>query len=173
MADPFLAEIRAFPYDVVPAGWAACNGQLLPIAQNTALYSVLGTTYGGNGTTTFALPDLRGAAPLHPGQGPGLSPRTLGEAGGAESVTLAVGEMPTHSHALQASIEPGDNNLPSPFATFAQSSGGGIYAAATNLVPMSPQALASEGGSQPHGNLMPYLTASFNIALQGTYPARP
>ncbi|HEY0036183.1 MAG TPA: tail fiber protein [Longimicrobium sp.] len=173
MADPFLAEIRAFPYGVVPAGWAACNGQLLPIAQNTALYSILGTTYGGNGTTTFALPDLRGAVPIHPSQGPGLSPRSLGESGGAESVTLTAGAMPAHSHALLAAIDPGDNSVPSSTVSLAPSTGGFIYAVAANLVPMSPQALASEGGSQPHGNLMPYLTASFNIAIQGTYPSRP
>jgi microcystin-dependent protein len=173
MADPFIAEIRIFPYGVVPAGWASCNGQLLPIAQNTALYSVLGTTYGGNGTTTFALPDLRGAAPLHPGQGPGLSPRTLGEAGGAESVTLTEGDMPVHSHEMRTSIEQGDNTIPSPGAALASSTGGFIYAAAANLTPMAAEALVSEGGSQPHGNLMPYLTASFGIAIQGTYPARP
>jgi microcystin-dependent protein len=173
MADPFMAEIRIFPYDLAPAGWAACNGQLLPIAQNTALYSVLGTTYGGNGTTTFALPDLRGAVPMHPGQGPGLSPRSLGESGGAESVTLAAGAMPTHSHVLLAAIDPGDSSVPSSTASLAPSTGGSIYASAANLAPMAPEALSEEGGGQPHGNLMPYVAMRFNIAIQGTYPARP
>lgn len=173
MADPFIAEIRIFPYDVAPAGWAACDGQLMQIAQNTALYSLLGTTYGGNGATTFALPDLRGSAPVHPGQGPGLSPRSLGEAGGAESLTLAEGAMPAHTHALRAAIDPGDNSVPASTVSLAPASGGIAYAAAANLVPMSPQALASEGGGQAHDNLMPYLTMRFNIALQGTYPPMP
>ncbi len=169
MADPFVAEIRIFPFNFAPKGWAWCNGQLLPISQNTALFSLLGTTYGGDGKSTFALPDMQGNAPIHAGQGPGLSLYDLGQMGGSETVTLLQSEIPAHSHSLSASAEAGDTNLPSGNFT---GTGSSIYAPPNQLVGMSPQALAIAGGSLPHNNLMPYLTFYFNIALQGVYPPR-
>jgi microcystin-dependent protein len=173
MADPFVAEIRIFPFNFAPKGWAFCNGQLLPISQNTALFSLLGTTYGGDGKSTFALPDLQGRAPMHPGQGPGLSLHDLGETGGSETVTLLQSEIPDHTHSLRADvIDVADTNVPSPSASFALSSGGTLYQTSAN-VQLAPQALAPAGGSLPHNNLMPYLTMNFNIALQGVFPPRP
>lgn len=172
MADPFVAEIRIFPFNFAPKGWAWCNGQLLPLSQNTALFSLLGTTYGGNGQSTFALPDLQGRAPMHRGQGPGLSLHDLGETGGSETVTLLESEMPSHAHALRANvIDVADTNVPSPAASFALSSGGTLYQPTAN-VQLAPAALAPAGGSLPHNNLMPYLTYYFNIALQGVFPPR-
>jgi microcystin-dependent protein len=172
MADPFVAEIRIFPFNFPPKGWAWCDGQLLPISQNTALFSLLGTTYGGNGKSNFALPDLQGRAPMHPGQGPGLSLHDLGETGGSDTVTLLESEIPAHSHSLRANtIDAADTNVPSPTAVFAQSTGGTLYQAASNAS-MSFEALAPAGGDQPHNNLMPYLTFYFNIALQGVFPPR-
>jgi len=174
MADPFVAEIRIFPFTFPPKGWAFCNGQLLPISQNTALFSLLGTTYGGDGKSTFALPDLQGSAAMHPGQGSGLSLRDLGEIGGAESITLLVTEMPFHTHTLKASIEPGDNRLPSPTVAISVSTGAFAYQGGSPaLEPMAPQALPPAGGSLPHNNMQPYLTLNFNIALQGVFPPRP
>lgn len=171
--DPFVAEIRIFPFNFAPKGWAWCDGQLLPLSQNTALFSLLGTTYGGDGKSTFALPDLRGAAPMHPGQGPGLSMHDLGEIGGSDTVTLQVSEMPAHAHAQRANtVDLGDTNIPSPNASFAQSSGGTLYQAASNAQ-LAPQALTPAGGDQPHNNLQPYLTLYFCIALQGVFPPRP
>ena len=172
MADPFVAEIRIFPFNFAPKGWAWCDGQLLPISQNTALFSLLGTTYGGNGKSNFALPDLQGRAAMHPGQGPGLSLHDLGETGGSDTVTLLESEIPSHSHPLRAAGDAGDVVVPSPNASLAISTGGFIYAPANNLVPMSPQALPPAGGDQPHNNLMPYLTFYFCIALQGVFPPR-
>jgi microcystin-dependent protein len=170
--DPFVAEIRIFPFNFAPAGWALCNGQLLPISQNTALFSLLGTTYGGDGKSTFALPDLQGAAPMHPGQGPGLSVHDLGEMGGVPAVTLLESEIPAHTHAAHAdAIDLGDTNVPSPTASFAQSANGTLYQASANAQ-LAPQALAAAGGGMPHNNLQPYLTLSFCIALQGVYPPR-
>ncbi len=170
--DPFVAEIRIFPFNFAPRGWAFCNGQILPISQNTALFSLLGTTYGGDGKSNFALPDLQGRAPMHPGQGPGLSLHDLGETGGSESVTLLESEIPSHAHTLRANvIDVADTNVPSPAASFALSSGGTLYQPNAN-VQLAPQALAPAGGSQPHNNLMPYLTMNFNIALQGVFPPR-
>ena len=170
--DPFVAEIRIFAFNFAPRGWAFCNGQILPLSQNTALFSLLGTTYGGNGQSNFALPDLQGRAPMHPGQGPGLSLHDLGETGGSETVTLLQTEIPLHSHALRANvIDVADTNVPSPAASFALSSGGTLYQPTAN-VQLAPQALAPAGGSQPHNNLMPYLTMNFNIALQGVFPPR-
>jgi microcystin-dependent protein len=169
--DPFVAEIRIFPFNFAPKGWALCDGQLLPITQNTALFSLLGTTYGGDGISTFALPDLQGNAPMHPGQGPGLSLRALGEMGGAETVTLATSELPAHGHTLRANANPADTNVPSPASALAQSTGGSLYQASTNAQ-LAPEALASVGGDLPHNNLQPYVTLSFNIALQGVFPPR-
>ena len=173
MADPFVAEIRIFPFNFAPQGWAFCNGQILLISQNTALFSLLGTTYGGNGKSTFALPDLQGRAPMHPGQGPGLSLHDLGETGGSETVTLLQSEIPAHSHAIMAAASPGNLNSPGSDRGIARSQGGSAYSANTaNLVSKHPQALTPSGGNQPHNNLMPYLTFYFNIALQGVFPPR-
>jgi microcystin-dependent protein len=167
MADPFVAEIRIFPFNFAPRGWAWCDGQLLPISQNTALFSLLGTTYGGDGKTTFALPDLQGRAHMHPGQGPGLSLHDLGETGGSETVSLLESEIPVHSHTLRGSNlisdSPPRRQHPARFPRPQTSTAG--------LVTMSG-ALPPAGGDQPHNNLMPYLTFYFCIALQGVYPPR-
>ena len=174
MADPFVAEIRIFPFNFAPKGWAFCNGQLLPISQNTALFALLGTTYGGDGKSTFALPNLQGSAAMHPGQGSGLSLRDLGEIGGAESITLLQSEIPAHTHTLKASIEPGDNRLPNPNVALSVSTGAFAYVGGSPpLTAMAPQALPPAGGSLPHNNMQPYLTLNFNIALQGVFPPRP
>lgn len=169
MADPFVAEIRIFPFNFAPKGWAWCDGQLLPLSQNTALFSLLGTTYGGNGKSNFALPDLQGRAPMHPGQGPGLSLHDLGETGGSETVTLLESEMPSHSHQLRASSEDDDSTLPVGNAPGQLSV---IYAPPGSLTPMADQALPPAGGDTPHNNVMPYLTFYFCIALQGVFPPR-
>ena len=171
MADPFVAEIRIFPFNFAPKGWAWCNGQLMPISQNTALFSLLGTTYGGDGKSTFALPNLQGSAPMHPGQGPGLSLHDLGETGGSETVTLLESEIPAHSHAWRASLSDGTNQTPAG-ELLAAGVGIGQYAAPGALTMLSPSALAPAGGDQPHNNMQPYLTFYFNIALQGVFPPR-
>jgi microcystin-dependent protein len=173
MADPFVAEIRIFPFNFSPRGWAFCDGQLLPISQNTALFSLLGTTYGGDGRSTFALPNLQGRAPMHPGQGPGLSVRDLGEMGGSETETLIESEIPSHNHTLQAqAITLGGSANPAG-NTLNRVASGNLYANTNaNLVPLSPQALAPAGAHQPHNNMMPYLTCYFNIAMQGVFPPR-
>ena len=174
MADPFVAEIRIFPFNFAPKGWAWCDGQLMPISQNTALFSLLGTTYGGDGKSTFALPDLQGRAPMHPGQGPGLSLHDLGETGGSETVSLLESELPSHTHSLRAdAADPADVQAPSAAVVLARSSGGNAYqSSASGLIPMAPEMLAPAGGDQPHNNLQPYLTFHFCIALQGVYPPR-
>lgn len=173
MADPFVAEIRIFPFNFAPRGWAWCDGQLLPLSQNTALFSLLGTTYGGNGKSNFALPDLQGRAPMHPGQGPGLSLHDLGETGGSETVSLLESEIPSHSHAWRASPDPGDIFSPGPVTSLAASTGATAYQRTiANLVNLAPEALAPAGGDQPHNNLQPYLTFYFCIALQGVFPPR-
>lgn len=174
MADPFVAEIRIFPFNFAPRGWAFCNGQILPISQNTALFSLLGTTYGGNGQSTFALPDLQGRAPMHPGQGPGLSLHDLGETGGSETVTLLESEIPAHSHSLGAqNVALGGVAVGGASATLSRPASGFLYDATSPApVPMAPAAIAPAGGSQPHNNLMPYLTFNFCIALQGVFPPR-
>lgn len=171
MADPFVAEIRIFPFNFAPKGWAWCDGQLLPLSQNTALFSLLGTTYGGNGKSNFALPDLQGRAPMHPGQGPGLSLHDLGETGGSETVTLLESEIPSHSHQMSVSSQLGLENLPTN-QKFAMGDGINLYGPNNNLTPMAPEALAPAGGDQPHNNMMPYLTFYFCIALQGVFPPR-
>jgi microcystin-dependent protein len=173
MADPFVAEIRIFPFNFAPKGWAWCDGQILPISQNTALFSLLGTTYGGNGQSTFALPDLQGRAPMHPGQGPGLSLHDLGETGGSETVTLLESEIPSHAHGVLANTNPANLAAPSSARSFARSAPGSAYKATTqNIVAFNPMALAPAGGDQPHNNLQPYLTFYFCIALQGVFPPR-
>ena len=172
MADPFVAEIRIFPFNFAPKGWAWCDGQLLPLSQNTALFSLLGTTYGGNGKSNFALPDLQGRAPMHPGQGPGLSLHDLGETGGSETVTLLESEIPVHNHAMNgATQDPALAKAVNPDASWALSQGGGIYQDSTDTQ-LAPEALAPAGGDQPHNNMQPYLTFYFNIALQGVFPPR-
>jgi microcystin-dependent protein len=172
MADPFVAEIRIFPFNFAPKGWAWCDGQLLPLSQNTALFSLLGTTYGGDGKSNFALPNLQGSSPMHPGQGPGLSLHDLGETGGTETVTLLQSEMPAHTHAMMgAANDPALAKLISNQASFSLSQGGGIYQDSQNAQ-LAPEAITPSGGDQPHNNLMPYLTLYFNIALQGVFPPR-
>jgi microcystin-dependent protein len=172
--DPFVAEIRIFPFNFAPKGWAFCDGQLLPLSQNTALFSLLGTTYGGNGKSNFALPDMQGNAPMHPGQGPGLSLHDLGETGGSETVSLLESEIPSHSHQMMAFNAQGNRLFPAQ-NSIARESGATTYvASSTNppLVNMSDNAIAPAGGDQPHNNMQPYLTLYFNIALQGVFPPR-
>ena len=171
--DPFVAEIRIFPFNFAPRGWSWCDGQLLPLSQNTALFSLLGTTYGGNGKSNFALPDLQGRSPMHPGQGPGLSLHDLGETGGSETVTLLESEIPGHSHVLRASSDDGDLRAPSQNRVLARSTSGFAYNNSAPDVSMAPQALTPTGGNLPHNNLQPYLTLYFCIAMQGVFPPRP
>lgn len=174
MADPFVAEIRIFPFNFPPKGWAFCDGQILPISQNTALFSLLGTTYGGDGRSTFALPDIQGAAPMHPGQGPGLSLHDLGEVGGSNTVTLLESEIPSHSHTLMASATASSKPSPAGNALARIQSGATPYLTPSGapLSPFSDAGLAATGGSQPHNNMQPYLTLNFCIALQGVFPPR-
>lgn len=172
MADPFVAEIRIYPFNFAPKGWAFCDGQLLPLSQNTALFSLLGTTYGGNGKSNFALPNLQGRAPMQPGQGPGLSLHDLGETGGSDTVSLLESEIPSHSHALRANNTLGDTPIPSGNTLARYTNNAYQTNTAANLVPLSDQAVPPAGGDQPHNNLMPYLTFNFCIALQGVFPPR-
>ena len=176
MADPFVAEIRIFPFNFAPKGWAWCNGQIMPISQNTALFSLLGTNYGGDGKSTFALPNMQGNAPMFWGQGPGLSLHDLGELGGSQTVTLLESEIPSHSHSWQASNSAGIAQ--SPVANLLAGGVGGIAMYAVppppgSLTPLADNALPPAGGDLPHNNMMPYLTYYFNIALQGVFPPRP
>lgn len=169
--DPFVAEIRIFPFNFSPRGWAFCDGQLLPLSQNTALFSLLGTIYGGNGKSNFALPDLQGRAPMHPGQGPGLSLHDLGETGGSETVSLLESEIPSHSHTMNGVNDSGLQFGPEGALTARAN----IYKstpAGNTLVNMSVNMLTPSGGDQPHNNLQPYLTLHFCIALQGVFPPR-
>jgi microcystin-dependent protein len=174
MSNPFVAEIRIFAGNFAPTGWALCNGQLMPISQNTALFSLLGTTYGGDGKSNFALPNLQGSAPMQQGQGPGLSQRFLGEVGGEQNVTLLQTEMPAHAHTIQAASGTGladpTNNV---WASGAKGFGS-IYSPSVpaSNVPMNPFALSIAGGNLPHNNMMPYLCLTFIIALQGVFPPR-
>jgi microcystin-dependent protein len=167
MAEPFLSEIRIMSFNFAPKGWALCNGQLLPINQNQALFSLLGTTFGGDGRVNFALPDVRGRAPIHVGSG-----HTLGERGGEQAHTLSIAEAPTHTHTVSATTIPATTNSPGPTVLTAQSTSANLYAsAAQNLVAMSPQMVANVGGSQAHLNMEPFLTLNFCIALQGIFPS--
>lgn len=172
MSEPFLAEIRIVPFNFAPVGWAFCDGQVLPIAQNIALFSLLGTNYGGNGQSTFALPDLRGRTPMHPGTGPGLTPRDLGESGGAETVTLTVAKMPAHSHFLKGVAAPATTSQPGNALPAIAPEDTYQAVGSKTPAPMHAQAISPTGGNQPHNNLQPYLTLSFIIALQGVFPSR-
>jgi microcystin-dependent protein len=174
MSDPFVAEIRMFAGNFAPTGWATCDGQLLPISQNTALFSLLGTFYGGDGKSTFALPNLEGSTPIGQGQGPGLSDRFLGEASGVENVTLLTTEMPLHNHVAQAYTgDPADSRVPSPTSALGAPAPGLLYDTAnTSLAIMAPQAISIAGSSFPHNNMQPFLTLLFIIAMQGIFPPR-
>jgi microcystin-dependent protein len=174
MSDQFVAEIRIFPFNFAPQGWATCDGQIMPISQNTALFSLLGTTYGGDGKSTFALPNMQGNAPIQPGQGPGLSLYDLGQVGGSDTVTLLDSEMPNHTHNIRAVTDPAELQIPTPTRAIARSSNANAYKNTTaNMVPMANNMLAPAGGGLPHNNRMPSLTLTFCIALQGIFPARP
>jgi microcystin-dependent protein len=177
--DPFVAEIRCFPFNFAPKGWAFCDGQILPISQNTALFSLLGTTYGGDGKSTFALPNLQGNVPIHQGQGPGLTLRQLGEMGGETNVTLLQSEIPLHNHNVLANVQNSGQtsvaagNFPAKALGFA--AGSNIYNTSAPDITFNQFAISVSGGNLPHNNMMPtlpYLTLYFNIALQGVFPPR-
>lgn len=170
MSQPFIGEIRMFGGNFAPRGWMFCNGQLLSIAQNTALFSLLGTTYGGNGQTTFALPDLRGRVPVHFGQGPGLTNRSLGETAGVETVTLTTSTLPSHSHTPNASAAAGTQA--SPTGGFWAAAGQLRYSAGAPSVAFHAGAAALSGGGQPHENMVPYTAVSFIMAVEGIFPSR-
>ena len=177
MSSPFLAEIRIFGFNFAPKGWAFCNGQLLPISQNTALFSLLGTTYGGDGKSTFALPNLEGSAPMQPGQGAGLSLRDLGEIGGEQSITLLNTELPAHTHTAASASADNSGTQLSPAANIWANAGArravvALYAAGPGNTFMDPMALTITGGSLPHNNMPPYLCLNFCIAMQGVFPPR-
>jgi len=176
MSEPFIAEIRIFAGNFAPRGWAFCDGQLLPIAQNTALFSLIGTTYGGDGRTTTALPNLQDRAPMHPGRGPGLTARRLGEKVGVETVTLTEAQIPSHNHTARATTSPAPpaSSTPTNTTSLARSTGGQAYQSNTtaDLVDMASATLSTTGGSQSHANMQPFLTLSFIIALVGLYPSR-
>jgi len=165
MAEPFLSEIRIMSFVFAPKGWALCNGQLLPINQNQALFSLLGTTFGGDGRVNFALPDLRGRLPIHVGSG-----HTLGERGGEQAHTISIAELPTHTHSLSASNAAVTANIPTN-AALGNTAPSSLYAGATNLTAMEPSSITNTGGSQAHLNMQPFLTLSFCIALQGIFPS--
>lgn len=171
MSEPFVAEIRIFAGNFAPRGWAFCNGQLLPIAQNTALFSLIGTTYGGDGRSTTALPNLQGRAPMHPGRGPGLTSRRLGQRGGVETVEISEAQMPNHTHTMRAVQRPADSNDPGGLY-FGVTPGNNLYRPADNLVNLASNITDSAGGSQAHYNMQPFLTMNFIIALVGLYPSR-
>ena len=177
MSDPFVAEIRMFGFNFAPIGWATCDGQLMPIAQNTALFSLLGTTFGGNGVTTFGLPNLQGCAVMHSGQGPGLTNHFLGEVSGDATVTLLQSEIPSHNHQLMVSTNQADEDgskNPGNMALGRGQASATLYAQFPSGTPvtMHPQALGVTGAGLPHNNMMPSLTMNFCIALQGIFPAR-
>ncbi|MEP4037043.1 tail fiber protein [Pseudophaeobacter sp.] len=175
MSEPFIAEIRIFAGNFAPRSWAFCDGQLLPVSQNTALFSLIGTTYGGDGRTTTALPNLQGRAPMHPGRGPGLTARRLGQRVGAETVTLTEAQIPSHSHTGRATTTQGaPGQGPTNTASLARSRiGDNLYNSGTsNVVDLASASVATTGGGQAHTNLQPFLTMNFIIALQGLYPSR-
>jgi microcystin-dependent protein len=169
--EPFLGSLLLVPYNFAPSGWALCHGQLLPISQNTALFSLLGTTYGGDGVTTFALPDLRGRVPISSGQGPGLQNYNLGQAGGAESATLGVNQLPSHNHSVNTVSGPGTSPHPAN-ELLASSTSGSVYAPAKPNSTLNANAVSHTGGGQPVSIRSPYLTLNWIIALQGIYPSQ-
>lgn len=171
MSEPFVGEIRMFAGNFAPRGWAFCDGQLLAVSQNDALFSLLGTIYGGDGRTTFGLPDMRGRLPIHAGTGPGLSPRRLGAKLGSENETLTVNQMPSHTHPMRAATTAGTDNNPQGKMT-AESPSLDIYVEDSQTVNLSSEAITSVGGSRSHSNLMPFLCINFIIALFGIYPSR-
>lgn len=173
MSTPFIGQVILFAGNFAPRGWAFCNGQLLPIAQYTAVFSILGTTYGGNGQTTFGLPDLRGRAAISAGQGPGLSNISLGEMAGTEQVTLTQNEMPMHTHRAMGESATGDQYGPGNNTWGTETAGAAaVYSSATPNTPMNPQAISPAGGSQPFDNRSPYLGLNYIICLEGIYPSR-
>lgn len=174
MTDPFLAEIRIFGFNFPPKGWAECDGQLMPISQNTALFSLLGTNFGGDGKSTFGLPNFQGSAGTSQGEGSGLSPCYVGEQGGVPNVTLLQSEIPMHTHTAQASNEPAELQAPNPERALARSKPGFAYQSdsSSKLVPMNFQSTTIVGSSLPHNNMPPFLTLNYCIALQGIYPPR-
>jgi microcystin-dependent protein len=173
VSEPFVAEVRIYACNFAPRGWAFCNGQLLPIAQNTTLFSLIGTTYGGDGRTTMALPNLQGRAPMHPGRGPGLTDRRLGERSGDTAVGLGVNQIPSHTHATQYfNNAPATTGIPSSSATLGVNDSQHNYGPALDTVSMAEPTFKQEGGGQPHNNMQPYLGMNFVIALVGLYPSR-
>lgn len=174
MADPFVAEIRIFPFGYAPKGWAFCDGQLLPLSQNTALFSLLGTTYGGDGKSSFGLPDMQGNTPMHPGEGPGLSTHFLGEMSGTTTVTLLETEIPLHPHTVMAAGALGNRTTPQDNAISRPTGSTPFVPASTNppIVKMAAGVITPSGGSLPHNNMQPFLTLNFCLALQGVYPPR-
>jgi microcystin-dependent protein len=178
----FVAEIAMFPFNFPPTGWAFCDGQLMPISQNTALFSLIGTYYGGDGRSTFALPNLQGSCIIHPGLGPGLSQRFLGETGGSEVVSLLVTEIPAHTHSVEANIKTADPSpttvlTANPIGNYPATSATNLYSDVAGVGTMTPLNIdvqvTPSGGSMPHNNMQPYLTINFCIALQGVFPQRP
>ena len=179
MSEPFIAEIRIFAGNFAPRGWAFCNGQLLPVSQNTALFSLIGTTYGGDGRSTTALPNLAGRVPMHPGRGPGLTSRRLGQTSGVEAVTLSEAQLPNHSHSVQADAQAGgllgggaDSKTPIGSHLGNTVAAGEFFATGTADTPMNASAVDNTGGSQAHNNVQPFLAINFIIALVGLYPSR-
>ena len=167
MSEPFLSEIKIVSFNFAPKGWALCNGQFLPINQNQALFALLGTTYGGNGQTTFALPNLRGQVPISFGNG-----HNLGEAAGSTAVTINIQQLPTHLHALQASSATANTNAPDNTTLLGGSAPNDVYNGPASLSTLIPSSVTAVGGSQPHNNMMPYLVLNFIIALQGIFPSQ-
>jgi microcystin-dependent protein len=172
MSEPFLGQINIFPYNFAPRGWAFCNGQLLSIAQNTALFSLLGTTFGGNGQTTFALPDMRGRVANGSGQGPGLSSYDLGQVGGVENETLTILNLPGHTHPYVPTANEADGTTKEPLNAFLAKAGTNVYGASTDGTPMGAQNTGNAGGNQPFSPIQPYLTLNFCIATEGIFPSR-
>ncbi len=172
MSEPFIAEVRIFAGNFAPRGWAFCDGQLLPIAQNTALFSLIGTTYGGDGRTTTALPDLQGRVPMHPGRGPGLTSRRLGEKVGVETISLTEAQIPQHTHTPRAVTRRARDEYPSAASAFGEASETTYAAGTSPTADMAAAAITPTGGGQAHTNLQPFLAMYFIIALQGLYPSR-
>jgi microcystin-dependent protein len=171
MADPFVSEIRMFAFSFPPKGWAFCDGQLIPLSQNTALFALLGTFFGGNGKSNFALPDLDGSVAIGQGQGQGLEDYYIGQTGGSETVTLLQSEMPAHNHALQVSADLASERQPQG-QDFAQGDGVNLYDTQSPTTTLNPQALTVNGSSLPHNNMQPYVTMNFCLAMQGVFPPR-